>query len=199
MIVPANKRHTVLLVDDTPANLSLLSNLLKEQYRIKVANNGAKALELAAAAPPDLVLLDIMMPEMDGYEVCRRLKAAEATHLVPVIFLTAKTEVADEELGFAVGAVDFIHKPISPPIVMARVKTHLQVKAWQDLLPRIMAFSDVFDALMTTRPYKTSMPLEKADAIIMEGSGMHFDPQLVEAFLAIQDDLQRISALWTDA
>ncbi len=124
----------MLVVDDTPANLSLLSNLLKEQYRIKVANSGAKALELAAAAPPDLILLDIMMPEMDGYEVCRRLKANEATRRVPVIFLTAKTETEDEELGFSVGAVDFIHKPISPPIVAARVKTHLEIKAWHDFL-----------------------------------------------------------------
>lgn len=129
-----NERPTVLVVDDTPANLSLLSNLLKEQYRIKVANNGAKALELATAAPPDLVLLDIMMPEMDGYEVCRRLKASEITRHVPVLFLTAKTETEDEELGFLVGAVDFIHKPISPPIVSARVKTHLEIKAWQDFL-----------------------------------------------------------------
>src|ERR1035438_3622341 len=110
MATSANERPTVLVVDDTPANLSLLSNLLKDQYRIKVANNGIKALELAAAAPPDLVLLDIMMPEMDGYEVCRRLKASEATRLVPIIFLTAKAEIEDEELGFSVGAVDFIHK-----------------------------------------------------------------------------------------
>jgi len=125
---------TVLIVDDTPANLSLLAGLLKEQYRIKVANSGAKALELAMAAPPDLVLLDIMMPEMDGYEVCRRLQSMESTRRVPVIFLTAKNSVEDEELGFSVGAVDFIHKPISPPIVAARVRTHLGLKAWQDYL-----------------------------------------------------------------
>jgi len=128
------ERPTILVVDDTPANLSLLSNLLKENYRIKVANNGIKALELAAATQPDLVLLDIMMPEMDGYEVCRRLKASDATRQVPVIFLTAKTEIEDEELGFSVGAVDFIHKPISPPIVLARVKTHLEIKSLHDSL-----------------------------------------------------------------
>jgi adenylate cyclase len=134
MTVSANERATILVVDDTPANLSLLTSLLKEQYRIKVASNGIKALELAAAAPPDMVLLDIMMPEMDGYEVCRRLKASEATRQVPVIFLTAKTEVEDEELGFSVGAVDFIHKPISPPIVAARVRTHLEIKSLHDSL-----------------------------------------------------------------
>jgi putative two-component system response regulator len=130
----ASDRPVVLIVDDTPANITLLAALLKDLYRVKVANNGAKALELAAAAPPDLVLLDIMMPGMDGYEVCRRLKAEEATRHVPVIFLTAKIAVEDEELGFAVGAVDFIHKPISPPIVAARVRTHLAMKAWQDFL-----------------------------------------------------------------
>lgn len=134
MTAQTSARPTVLVVDDTPANLSLVSNLLKGDYRVKLANNGAKALELAAASPPDLILLDIMMPEMDGYEVCRRLKAAQATRLVPVVFLTAKTEIEDEERGFAVGAVDFIHKPISPPILVARVRAQLAVKSWQDFL-----------------------------------------------------------------
>lgn len=127
-------RPTILIVDDMPANLILLTNLLKDQYRIKVASSAARALELAMAAPPDLVLLDIMMPEMDGYEVCRRLKAEEKTQRVPVIFLTAKISPEDEELGLSLGAVDFIHKPISPPIVVARVKSQLQIKAWQDFL-----------------------------------------------------------------
>jgi putative two-component system response regulator len=358
-----NENPTVLVVDDTPTNLKLLNDLLKDSYRVKLANNGIRALELAAAAPPDLVLLDIMMPEMDGYEVCRRLKAVEATVHVPVIFLTAKTEIEDEELGFSVGAVDFIHKPISPPIVLARVKTHLQVKAWQDFLQdqnawlkkeverrlsdvnrlqeasilvmvslaefrdectgnhirrtqeyvrvlaeqlarlpryapllspqqveliaksaplhdigkiaipdhillkpdkltpeefetmkthtlrgyemlrtagqhmgeqgdflamameiarwhqekwdgsgypdglagekiplaaRLMAVADVFDALTTSRPYKTAMTREQALAIIEQGKGAHFDPQVVEAFMAIQDDLKRIAAMWVD-
>lgn len=134
MNASVNERPTVLVVDDTPANLSLLSGLLRDHYRVKVANSGARALALAAESPPDLVLLDIMMPEMDGYEVCRRLKADDATSRVPVIFLTAKTQTEDEELGFSVGAVDFIHKPISPPIVAARVRTHLEIKSWQDFL-----------------------------------------------------------------
>lgn len=359
----ANERPTILVVDDTPTNLSLLANLLKDKYRIKVANNGIKALELATASPPDLVLLDIMMPEMDGFEVCRRLKAADATRQVPVIFLTAKTEVEDEEMGFAVGAVDFIHKPISPPIVAARVKTHLEIKSWHDFLQdqnawlqqqvekrlteinqlqdasiyvmvslaefrdectgnhirrtqeyarvlavqlahspdhaayltvqqieliaksaplhdigkiaipdhillkpgkltpdefevikthalrgaemlrtagshmgeqgdflamamtiarshhekwdgsgypdglagckiplaaRLMAVADVFDALTTSRPYKTAMTHEQAVAIIVQGSGTHFDPEVVEAFMAVRDELQRIAAMWID-
>lgn len=121
------ERPTVLLVDDTPVNLALLSDILKKDYRIKVANNGFKALELAAT-PPDLILLDVMMPEMDGFEVCRRLKENPVTRDVPVIFLTAKTEVSDEEQGFSLGAVDFIHKPIVPVIVLARVHTHIALR-----------------------------------------------------------------------
>ena len=357
------ERPTVLVVDDTPANLSLLSGLLRDHYRIKVANSGARALILAAEAPPDLVLLDIMMPEMDGYEVCRRLKAAEATCRVPVIFLTAKTETQDEELGFSVGAVDFIHKPISPPIVAARVRTHLEIKSWQDFLhnqnawlqqeverrlsdinhlqdasiyvmvslaefrdectgyhirrtqayvrllaqqlaglpkfaeqlstqrielisksaplhdigkiaipdhillkpgkldeeefavmktharrgyemlrqagehmgdygeflalamgiagshhekwdgsgypdglageaiplaARIMAVADVFDALLTSRPYKVAMARDRAVGIILQGRGTHFDPDVVDAFMEIQDEFVQIAEQWAD-
>ena len=360
---PPGERPTVLVVDDTPANLSLLSSLLRDHYRIKVANNGARALALAAEAPPDLVLLDIMMPQMDGYEVCRRLKAAEATRRVPVIFLTAKTETEDEEHGFAVGAGDFIHKPISPPIVMARVRTHLEIKTWQDFLhnqnawlqqeverrlslinhlqdasicvmvslaefrdectgnhirrtqayvrvlaqqlaqlpkfadqltaariemlaksaplhdigkiaipdhillkpgkldadefavmkthawrgyemlrqagehmgdhgeflaqamdiagghhekwdgsgypgglvgeaiplgARIMAVADVFDALLTSRPYKAAMPRVQAVDLIVQGRGSHFDPDVVDAFLAIQAEFEQIAQQWVD-
>lgn len=127
-------RPTLLIVDDTPANLTVLADLLQEDYRVKVANNGIKALQYARAAPPDLVLLDIMMPGMDGYEVCRQLKSDATTRNVPVIFLTAKVAIEDEERGFSVGAVDFIHKPISPPIVAARVRTHLAMKHWQDFM-----------------------------------------------------------------
>jgi putative two-component system response regulator len=127
-------RPTILVIDDTPANLSLLNQLLREHYRVKLANSGVKGLALAASAKPDLILLDIMMPEMDGYEVCKRLKAEATTARTPVIFLTAKMEVADEEEGFELGAVDFIHKPIAPSIVLARVRTHLQIVAWQTFL-----------------------------------------------------------------
>jgi putative two-component system response regulator len=128
-------KPTVLIVDDTPENLTLMNGLLREDYRTKVANSGARALALATADPrPDLVLLDIMMPEMDGYEVCRRLKADAATQDIPVIFLTAKVEIEDEQQGFDVGAVDYITNPISPPIVLARVKTQLSLKAAADFL-----------------------------------------------------------------
>jgi len=129
------EKRTVLIVDDTAENLTLMHSLLTDHYRTRIANNGERALKAAATEPiPDLVLLDIMMPGMDGYEVCRRLKADPVTRLIPVIFLTAKTEVEDEQAGFDVGAVDYITKPISPPIVMARVKTQLELKAAADFL-----------------------------------------------------------------
>ncbi|MDG3085839.1 two-component system response regulator [Vibrio hannami] len=127
-------RPTILIVDDTPTNLTLLTGLLNDEYRVKIANNGTRALELAFSSPPDLVLLDVMMPGIDGYEVCSRLKQESITCHVPVIFLTAKSSVEDEEHGFEVGAVDFIHKPISPPIVKTRVRNHLRLKEWQDSL-----------------------------------------------------------------
>lgn len=124
----------ILIVDDTPENLTLMSELLMEHYRVKVASSGAKALRVALQSQPDLILLDIMMPEMDGYEVCRKLKADPATADIPVVFLTAKSEQADEQHGFDLGAVDYITKPISPPLVLARVQAHLQLKASADFL-----------------------------------------------------------------
>ncbi len=132
---------TVLVVDDVADNLSLMFGLLRTQYRVRVANQGERALELARAEPqPDLILLDVMMPGMDGHEVCRRLKADPATAHIPVIFLTAKSEVDDETYGLSLGAVDYITKPISPPIVEARVRTHLQLKAAADFLRDRSAF-----------------------------------------------------------
>ena len=123
------ERQTLLIVDDTPDNITLLSSLLKNRYRIKVATHGERALKIAAMEPPpDLILLDIMMPGMDGYEVCQRLKTDPGTAEIPVIFLTAKAQVEDEEKGLKLGAVDYITKPISPPVVLARVETHLALK-----------------------------------------------------------------------
>ncbi len=119
----------VLIIDDTPDNLSVATGVIKDFCRIKVATSGAKGLELATSPDgPDLILLDIMMPDMDGYEVCRRLRANARTQDIPVIFLTAKTDVEAEALGFSIGAVDYIHKPISPPILKARVATHLNLQ-----------------------------------------------------------------------
>jgi len=135
MISPiSSKRPTVLVIDDEPFNLSLMSGVLSKDYIIQTAGNGPDALKLAFDNPPDLILVDVMMPVMDGFEVCRRLKDNAATMHVPVIFITAKNEIKDEQLGFAVGASDFIHKPISAPIVAARVRAHLGIKFMQDYL-----------------------------------------------------------------
>jgi len=124
---PGNKdKPTILIVDDTPDNIMLLSRLLKDKYNTKVANNGSLALQIAQATPGlDLILLDVMMPGLDGYETCRQLKANAVTADIPVIFLTAKNQVEDEAMGLSLGAVDYIAKPISPPILFARVATQL--------------------------------------------------------------------------
>ena len=129
-----HEKPIVLVVDDTPDNLSLMTDLLKDDYRVKVATNGERALKLVQAQPPSLILLDIMMPGMDGYEVCRRLKRDPATEDIPVMFLTAKAEIEDETLGLALGAVDYIVKPISPPIMLARIKMQLMFKSASDFL-----------------------------------------------------------------
>jgi DNA-binding response OmpR family regulator/anti-sigma regulatory factor (Ser/Thr protein kinase) len=122
----------LLLVDDTPANISILVGLLQGDYELKVATRGEQALKICAQTPQlDLILLDVMMPEMDGFEVCRRLRAAEATQDIPVIFLTAKGEVDDVVRGFELGASDYVTKPFRPPELLARVRTHVLVRAQQ--------------------------------------------------------------------
>lgn len=121
----SNGRRTVLIVDDTPDNLTLLSNLLKDKYNTKVATSGATALQIVASSKVDLILLDIMMPEMDGIETCRQLKADPSSAAIPVVFLTAKSQQEDESLGRSVGAVDFLRKPVNPDLLFTRVAAHL--------------------------------------------------------------------------
>jgi putative two-component system response regulator len=359
------EKPTILVVDDTPDNLTLVSNLLKKDYRVRVAINGEKALRIACSeSPPDLILLDVMMPVMDGYEVCQRLRSGSLTAEIPIIFLTAKSEVEDERKGLSLGACDYITKPISPPILEARVKTHLAAKAHADFLmdkaaylesevarrtrevsaiqdvtiqamaslaetrdtdtgnhirrtqfyvkalasklkthpnfsvyltdsvvemifksaplhdigkvgipdrillkegrfepaefeimkthttlgrdaiqaaenslglqvaflsiakeiayahqekwdgsgypeglegnaipisARLMAVADVYDALISRRVYKDSIPHEQAIAIIEEGKGSHFDPDMVDAFMAIQDEVKAIADRYADS
>src|SRR5436189_243252 len=118
----------ILVIEDEPANIQTLSTLLKERgYQINIATNGGQALQVLARIRPDLILLDVMMPEMDGFETCRRLKASEQWRQIPVIFLTAKTETADIVKGFELGAVDYVGKPFNAHELLARVHTHLTI------------------------------------------------------------------------
>lgn len=117
---------TILVVDDTPENIDVLKGILGATYKVKAALNGKTAIKIASATPqPSLILLDVMMPDMDGHEVCRILKSDPGTAHIPIIFVTAKSEVEDETLGFSLGAVDYITKPVSPPIVKSRIANHL--------------------------------------------------------------------------
>ncbi len=134
-MVPEQK--TVLVVDDTPENIQVVANTLADLCKVRVANSGPRALALIEKGPlPDLILLDIMMPEMDGYEVCRRLKADPLTRAIPVIFLTAMTQAENETRGFDEGAVDYIHKPISPSVLLARTRTQLSLREAHENLAR---------------------------------------------------------------
>lgn len=345
------QKQTILVVDDTPENIAILDEVLSKDYRIKIAINGESALKIATSStPPDLVLLDVMMPDINGFEVCRRLKANQSTRKIPVIFVTTKGEVKDETKGFRYGGADYITKPISPPIVRERVKTHLALydqnrvlegmvqkrteqlrqalerlknasldtiyrlskaaeyrdedtgahilrmsnysvavarkmglnadvvesllyaapmhdigkigipdrvllkpgkldpKEWEIMkrhagyganilegsrqnfitlgetialthhekwdgsgyphglrgneIPiegRVVAVADVFDALTSKRPYKSPLSLEKAYAIIKEGNGGHFDPGVVDAFFAAEQEILDVREMYKDS
>lgn len=133
--VAATPKPTILLVDDVAQNLALLAGILEARYGVRIASSGATALRLMRASPPpDLVLLDVVMPDMDGYAVCRQLKADPRTRDVPVIFLTVLDDAIDEELGLALGAVDYIAKPVSPAIMLARIDAQLRLKTASDFL-----------------------------------------------------------------
>ncbi|MEH6565979.1 MAG: two-component system response regulator [Halopseudomonas sp.] len=323
-------RRTLLLVDDEPSNLHVLRHILQDDYRLLFARDGERALELAGTERPDLILLDVMMPGMTGHQVCARLKANPLTDPIPVIFVTALSNVEDEIRGFELGAVDYISKPVSSPIVRARVRTHLSLvradvlretrlnivqclgmaaeykdnetglhvirmshfsriialaagyseedadellhaapmhdvgkigipdavlqkpgkldaEEWQIMrqhpeigaqiigehdasmlqmarrialshhekwdgsgypkglagedIPiegRIVAIADVFDALTSQRPYKQAWPVEDAVALIRSERGKHFDPQLVDCFLASLESIVEIKERWAE-
>lgn len=161
-----NKRSTILLVDDEPQNLHLLVNALKDDYELLVAGSGAEAIKRAHNdTQPDLILLDIVMPNMDGLQVCRILKADAATRGIPIIFITARDEVEDETDGLAAGAVDYITKPFSPAIVQARVRTQLKLKMQTDLLTRLAGL-DGLTSLPNRRQFDTRFEEEWRSAII---------------------------------
>jgi putative two-component system response regulator len=171
------KSPVILVVDDTPDNIDVLSAVLSNTYRVKVATSGERAIKIAQANPDlGLILLDIMMPGMNGYQVCQHLKAHPETRNIPVIFVTAMSEVADEKYGLELGAVDFITKPVSPPIALARIKTQLSLKQMRDFL------------------------LDKNQFLkeLVAARGQHFDPDMVDAFVTLQAQFEEIALRYSD-
>jgi two-component system, HptB-dependent secretion and biofilm response regulator len=163
-VVSTDRKSTILVVDDMTENIEVLNAILKADYRVLFATNGKDALEVAISDSPDLILLDIMMPEMDGYEICQCLKDETETQNIPVIFITAMNEVEDETLGFKTGAVDYIIKPINQHVVRARIKTHLALNfAKQRLL-------ELNEQLLYEREL-----IE--DTLCYLEQSIHFDPQ----------------------
>ena len=154
-----DERPRILVVDDQPTNIQTLYQVLKGEYDVAMATDGSQAIELCQRRPPDLVLLDVVMPGIDGFEVCRRLKTDPATRDVPVIFVTARDSTEDETLGLEVGAVDFIAKPVNPPVVRARVRTHVALKRQADLL-RSMAFNDGLTGVANRRWFDERLQVE---------------------------------------
>ena len=141
-----HRKDTILIVDDTPANIQVLAGALNDKYAIKVATSGKAALEIMSQAEkPDLVLLDVMMPEMDGYQVCRSIKEEPSTWDIPVIFVTAKVQAEDQQMGFDLGAVDYITKPFEIPLVIARINVHLRLKHKSEQLERLALLDGLTD------------------------------------------------------
>ena len=164
-MTPHENAPIVLIVDDMPFNIKVLSETLKRDYRIEVAINGAGALERARGEPqPDLILLDVMMPGMDGYEVCRRLKDDPLTASIPVIFVTAQDDEAAEEQGFELGGVDYITKPFSLAAVKMRVRTHLQLKRQADALEQL-AYVDPLTGIPNRRQFIQTLEREYRRAL----------------------------------
>jgi diguanylate cyclase (GGDEF)-like protein len=155
----AQDETVVLIVDDVPTNIQILADILKQDYRVLFATSGEQALSIAATREPDLILLDVMMPGIDGFMVCTRLKKDPLLRDTPVIFVTAMGEVEDETRGFEVGAVDYITKPVSPPVVRARVRNHLELKHQRDLLRRI-ALVDGLTGIANRRQFDESLDRE---------------------------------------
>lgn len=164
----------ILIVDDAPINIQVLNESLRERFRIFFATSGVDALKLAAKLQPDLILLDVIMPDMDGYEVCRQLKADPLLMDIPVIFISAMSQQQDETIGLELGAVDYITKPFSPAIVQLRVRNHLELKRQRDLLGRLAmidgltglpnrrAFDEVF-----AREWRRAARTQSATAVLM--------------------------------
>lgn len=155
----SNAKPRILVVDDHAANIQILYQILASDYQVLMATSGTQALNLSLSKKPDLILLDLVMPDIDGYQVCERLKADNATRDIPVMFITAQNDEHAEEKGFDLGAVDFISKPVNPRIVRARVKTHLMLKAQSDLL-RSWAYLDGLTGVYNRRFFDERLTAE---------------------------------------
>jgi diguanylate cyclase (GGDEF)-like protein len=149
----------VLIVDDQPANVRLMAEALGKEYELRFATSGVAAIETASSGGVDLILLDVVMPDLDGFEVCRRLKSDERTGGIPIIFVTAREETEDEATGFDAGGVDYITKPAKPAIVRARVRTHLELKQSRDLLAHL-AMVDPLTGIPNRRRFDTALQIE---------------------------------------
>ncbi|WP_052507208.1 response regulator [Desulfonatronovibrio magnus] len=169
----------ILVVDDMPENIQILSDILRADYTVLAAKSGEKALDFVERLVPDLILLDIMMPGMDGFQVCKRLKAEKKWEKIPVIFITAMNEIEDEAHGFEVGAVDYITKPVSPPIVQARVRTHLALADQQ------RACEETVEEQLAT------IKQGQKDAVFMLGQAGHYndDQTGVHIYILIKNNL----------
>lgn len=154
----------LLVVDDQPINIQVMYQIFSADFQVFMATSGAQALALCKDNPPDLVLLDIVMPGMDGFEVCARLKACEATRNIPVIFVTTYTDAEQETRGLDVGAVDFISKPVNPAVVRARVKTHITLKLQSDVMRR-MVFLDGLTGVYNRRYFDRQLAMEMARSV----------------------------------
>jgi diguanylate cyclase (GGDEF)-like protein len=155
----SDRRPRILAIDDTPTNLLTLGAVLGDEFALQIATSGAMGLALAGQSAPDLILLDVMMPEMDGFETCRRIKADPLTGDIPVIFVTALNNPEDETFGLEVGAVDFISRPLNSAVVRARVRTHLTLKHQADLL-RSMSFVDGLTGIANRRQFDEALQRE---------------------------------------
>ena len=206
-MTPSDNRPTILIVDDTPSNLDVLVEILRSDYRTEVAISGHAALaQISSGVVPDLILLDIMMPDLSGYDVCLRLKADPRTRAIPVIFVSAMSEVDDETRGLEVGGVDYVTKPISPPIVMARIKTHLAVARQASELERLVVTLEAQTAeLSQLNRTLEQRVLDGASALErMSRLKRYFSPSVVDLMLSgtVEDPLkshrQEIAAVFVD-
>lgn len=162
------RRARLLIVDDEPVNIRMLDGMLRDEYDISVGLNGEQALKRAFAAPPDLILLDIQMDGMDGYEVCRHLKENKLTRHIPVIFVTSRASTAEEVKGLELGAVDYITKPYHPSIVRIRLKNHLELKRQHDMLTRLSSL-DGLTGIANRRHFDTSLAQEWSRTVRSNG------------------------------